>query len=168
MAIDELVDDEAFKQEKLFDEKEYSTLIINREGFTSKQNSAADLVEQLLDGKNERRETEEIYARLKEAKAAGIMVQALQSVKKTEQLSKLLAACWESGLDFSAHFLVFVTLACHNEFKVAMEALTVVENCEGVIDDSTLHQALGIASNSKGAHQGLVKDLQANIKQRLG
>ena len=49
MDIKELLDEDAFDPEKLFNEKEYSTLIIKRDGFSKKENSSADLIEGLLD-----------------------------------------------------------------------------------------------------------------------
>ena len=47
--IKELLDEDAFDPKKLFNEEEYSTLIIAREGFSKKENNAADLIESLLE-----------------------------------------------------------------------------------------------------------------------
>ncbi len=166
--IDELLDDEAFDPKKLFDEKQYSTLIINREGFNKKQNEMADMLESLLDEKTTRTESEEIFAALKkESGAQQLLVEAIQAAERPAEKAKLVAACWEAGLDFTTYFLLFTELACHDDFALAMEALTVIENCEGQLDEKTLTEALTTAQNSKSKNTTLVNDLIENIKSRI-
>lgn len=164
--VDELLDDDAFDPKKLFDEKKYSTLIIDREGFNKKQNEAADLLEALLDPKITRPESEEIFKNLKEASAQPLLVEAIQSVKTAGEKAILTAACWESGLDFTAHYLFFTGLAGSEDFRLAMEAMTVLENCEGSLDEKTQSEALRIARSSKTAHTSLKEDLITIIKSR--
>ena len=65
------------------------------------------------------------------------------------------------------HFLFFVELSCDDNFLLAMEGLTVVENCEGTIDEDTLTKALLFAQNTKSKNKELVKDLITNIKLRV-
>ena len=65
--IKELLDEDAFDPKKLFDEEEYSTLIIAREGFSKKDNTAADLLEGLLEKGITRQESEAIFLKLKES-----------------------------------------------------------------------------------------------------
>ena len=167
MEIKELLDeDEAFDPKKLFDEKEYSTLIINREGFNKKENNIADLLESLLE-KQSRQESEEIFKQLKEAKAQKMMVNAIKAAPANNEKTILTAACWETGLDFSDYFLSFVELAVNDDFQLALEALSVVESCEGTINESTLTNALEIAQNSKSKNPTLVNDLTENIKSRI-
>ncbi|HOZ88075.1 MAG TPA: hypothetical protein PL029_09965, partial [Bacteroidia bacterium] len=67
--LNELLDDDALDPKKLFNEKEYNTLIIDRGGFNKKENNTADLLEQLLDPNITRVESEGIYLQLKEMKA---------------------------------------------------------------------------------------------------
>ncbi|MCC6372342.1 MAG: hypothetical protein IT236_15165 [Bacteroidia bacterium] len=168
MAIEELLDEEAFDPKKLFNEEEYSTLVIKRDGFSNKQNTAADLIEDLMEPNNTRQENEAIFLKIKESNAGEMLVNALKSVKKPSERAILTAACWECGLDFTQHFLFFVDLACSNDFNVALEAITVVENCEGAIDEDSLHKALKMAESSKSPNAHLLEMLVQNIKQRLG
>ena len=167
MDINELLDDDAFDPKKLFDEKKYSTLIINREGYSKKENSAADLIEGLLEPNITRSESEEIFKKLKDNGSTGILVEAIKNAGRIEEKRILTAACWESGLDFSKDFLFFVQLATSADFQLAMEAITVVENCEEPIDAGTLHSALDIAVNSKQNNESLSEDLIANIRLRM-
>lgn len=167
MDIKELLDEDAFDPEKLFNEKEYSTLIIKRDGFSKKENSSADLIEGLLDKERTREECEEIFLKLKENNAQEMLVNAIRSAGRAEEKAILAAACWESGLDFSAHYLFFVELATSDHFRLAMEAITVVENCEGTIDEATLKQALNMAEKSSSKNQSLTEDLIAIIRDRI-
>lgn len=167
MGVEELLDDDAFDPKKLFDEKQYSTLIINREGFDKKQNSIADLLEALLDDRNTRQENESLFAKLKELNAQQMLVDAVEAAENTADKIKLLAACWESCLDFTPHFPFFVKLVCHPDFGVALEALSVVESCEGQIDELILADALLTVQSLPEKPHELVDDLVANIKQRI-
>lgn len=167
MGVDELLDEEALDPKKLFDEKEYVTLIIDREGFTKKQNDNADLVMTLLEKELDRKEQEEIYTQLKEVNARKILIEAIGNVKKDSDKAKLCAACWESGIDFSEDFIFFTELACSNDFLLSMEALTVVDNIEGKIDEKTLTAALEIAQNTKSKNTHNINDLIENIKLRI-
>lgn len=164
--VNELLDENSFDPKKLFNEEEYSTLIIKRDGFNKKENNTADLLENLLDKGITRQESEEIFLKLKEANAVDIMVDAVKKAQRTEEKIILAAACWESCLDFSSHFLFFAELACHDNLQLALEGLTVVENCEGTLDEDTLTKALEIAQNSKTKNKELQDALIADIKQR--
>lgn len=167
--VNELLDDDAFDPKKLFDEKQYSTLIIDREGFNKKQNDSADLLESLLDPKITRQESEAVFSRLKELNAQKLMVDGIKTASRVEEKIKLTAACWETGLDFSNDVLFFVELACHPDFTLAMEALTVVENLEpeSPLTHETLTVALNIVTASKSANKELMNDLVETIKSRI-
>ncbi len=165
--IKELLDEDAFDPKKLFDEKEYSTLIINREGFNKKENDSADLIEGLLEKEITRQESEAIFLKLKESNSVDLMVDAIKKAQRVSEKTILTAACWETGLDFTSHFLFFIEIACDDNFLLAMEGLTVVENIEGSIDESILTKALEIAQNSKSKNKELTNDLISNIKSRI-
>jgi len=167
MDVKELLDDDALDPKKLFDQENYSTLIINREGFSKKENNAADLIETLLDKKITRQESEEVFVKLKEINAQNLLVSAIQAAKKNEEKAKLIAASWESALDFTAYFLFFAELVGNDDFQIAMEALTVIENIESRIDEKTLTKAVEIAQTSKSKNRDLVNALIENIKQRI-
>lgn len=168
MDIKELLDDDAFDPKKLFNEEEYSTLIINRDGFSKKQNDMADLIHTLLEKNTTRIESEEIFKTLKEKNAQQILVDAIKQCDRISEKIKLTASCWETCLDFSNQFLFFVELACSSDFALSMEALTVVENCEEpVINQEVLTQALIITKNSKSPNTALLEDLKNNITARI-
>jgi hypothetical protein len=163
----ELLDEDSFDPKKLFDKEEYNTLIIGREGFSKKDNNAADLIENLLDKEITRQESEAIFSKLKELNSVDLMVNSINAAQRIEEKISITAACWESCLDFTNHFLFFTELACHNDFLLAVEALTVVQNCEGNLDEQTLTKALEIAQNTNSKHHELINDLTSTIKSRI-
>lgn len=167
MDVKELLEEDSFDPKKLFDEENYSTLIINRTGFSKQENDAADLIETLLTEKITREESEEIFKSLKEANAQIMLVSAIKAADKHEEKAKLIAASWESGLDFTNNFLFFAELVGNDDFQIAMEALTVVENIEGNIDETILTKALEMAQSSQSKNADLVNELMTNIKQRI-
>jgi hypothetical protein len=163
MDIKELLDEDAFDPEKLFNEEEYSTLIINREGFSKKENTAADLIEDLLEKGITRQESEEIFKKIKDTNAGDLLVNAIRQAQRTDDKTKLVAACWECGLDFSKDLLLFVELACHIDFQLALEALSVVESTEGNISEETLKLAMEIADQAQSKNPQLVSDLKDHL-----
>ncbi len=167
MVLDQLLDDEALNPKKLFDENEYSTLMIGRDGFNKNQNDSADLIETLLSKGVTRKECEDIFLKLKNLKAHKLLIDTLRSAKTDSDKAKLCAACWECGLDFTAHFLFFTELASSNDFALAMEALTVVESIEGIILESDLTKAMEIVQNSTSKNTAILDFLRENIKQRI-
>lgn len=167
MDIKELLDDENLDPKKFFNEEEYVTLIVDRDGFNKNQNDTADLIETLLAKDTPRKDAEEIFLKLKTLKASKLLVDTIKAAETTRDKAKLCAACWESGLDFTADFLFFTELACNNDFALAMEALTVVENIEGVIDEATLSKGLEMAMNCKSKNTAIIEFLTTNIKQRI-
>lgn len=73
---------------------------------------------------------------LKHSDAIPKIVDAIQNIKYASELRDLVATCWENGLDFSQHLNLFVDLVIKEEFLVAFEAFTVIENMSGKIDDA--------------------------------
>ena len=43
---------------------------------------------------------------------------------------RLLTACWQNGLDFSTFLPVFIDLIIHEDWEIAFEAFTVIDNLE--------------------------------------
>ena len=78
----------------------------------------------------------------------------------------MIAACWETGLDFSEHYLTFVELICSDHFNVSFEAFTVITEMDAEIDKETLLKAKVILtklsdknSNAKAALEMILNKL---------
>lgn len=160
----ELLNEEEFDPKKLFDKKEYNTLIIGREGFSKGENDIADVLESLFEKDLTREMREDLFARLKEMNATDMLVSTIQATQDWDQRALLTEACWESGLDFKNHYLFFVDLACTDHFLLAHEAITVLEYNETRPSPEILKTALAMANASKSSQQVLLDELRALLK----
>lgn len=127
---------------KLFDEKEYSTIIIGSEGMSKKDINNADLVTILISSRSTREEKDDALVQLKENKAQSFIINAITKTKNTAHKALIVAACWETGLDFSQEYQFFIDLICATDFLVSFEAFTVIQEMEAEIDEATLKESL--------------------------
>lgn len=128
--------------EKLFDENEYSTLVLGSENTLKKDANSIHAIEVLISKTSTREEKDEALIQLKENKAQGVLVNSIEQVKKAEHKAQLVAACWETGLDFGNYFLNFVELTTNANYVIALEALTVLQEMEADVDLTRLQKAL--------------------------
>ncbi len=127
---------------KLFDEKEYSTIIIGTEGASKKDLHNADYATIVVNKESTREEKDEALKHLKENNAQAFLISAIKKTDDPELKAPLVAACWETGLDFSKDYLFFVELIGHEDFYVSFEAFTVIQEME--TDQHTLGRAMDI------------------------
>ncbi len=57
---------------------------------------------------------------------------------KGELRREIIAACWQSGLDFKNYIPHLVTMAIVTDFETSFEAITVIENQEPPFDNAIL------------------------------
>lgn len=152
---------------KLFDEKEYATIIIGSEGMSKKDVSNADYVTALVSSRSSREEKDEALIALKENNAQSFILNAIAKTKNLEQKALLIAACWETGLDFSKDYIVFIDLIGHENFIVSFEAFTVIQEMEADIDKSTLKTALEKLNKFTKANEITISDAKELITQKL-
>ena len=89
----------------------------------------------LLAASNERHTTTEIINLLADIKDSGFIPLLMERIKNTTQpaaKSVLLRICWESSLDFSAYAEDFINILKQDDFSVALEAATALENMEHI------------------------------------
>ncbi len=151
--------------EKYFDEESYSTMIVAGEkGQQEKKKSLEDFVEHLTSGINE--DKTEVLKILKESNAQDALVEAILDLENLENRNLLIAACWESGLDFSKYVNVFLKLAIDKDLLVSLEAITVVENIETYESKEFLETAIafvGKAIDAKHPNHEMLHDLKLHL-----
>jgi len=79
---------------------------------------------------------------LKDNNAQAFILNAITKTKNNSQKALIIAACWETGLDFSKDYTFFIDLICDKDFLVSFEAFTVIQEMEAEISENTLKQAL--------------------------
>ena len=152
--------------EKLFDEKEYATIIIGSEGMSKKDTSNADFVTALVSANSTREEKDEALIALKENNAQPFMINAIAKTKNLSQKALLIASCWETGLDFSKDYKVFIDLIAHENFLVSFEAFTVIQEMEAEIDADTLQTSLSDLKKIKNPSVSVIDAIEL-IEQKL-
>ena len=153
---------------KLFDEKEYATLIIGGDDGSKKDLQNADYISILISAKATREEKDEALVKLKTNKANNLLLSAIAKTKNLNQKALIIAACWETGLDFSKDYLTFVELIGSEDFNVSFEAFTVITEMDAEIDKDTLLKAKEMLtklaeknSNAKAALEMILNKLNA-------
>jgi hypothetical protein len=67
---------------------------------------------------------------LKDNDSAAKLVDEIKDLKNRECLNILVPACWENGLNYNQFLSVFVDLVISQDFQVAFDAFTVIENMQ--------------------------------------
>jgi HEAT repeat protein len=60
-----------------------------------------------------------------------------KSIRKT-----ILTACWQNGLDFSTFLPVFIDLIVNEEWEIAFEAFTIIDNFETLPNKAILQNSI--------------------------
>jgi hypothetical protein len=90
------------------------------------------LFELLTKHRNNEVETEilKLLGSIKDKETVPVFVAALQDQKFTTIRKNIVTVCWQNGMDFSKFFEVFIDLIINEEWDIAFEAFTVIENLE--------------------------------------
>ncbi|HQQ95190.1 MAG TPA: hypothetical protein PLQ93_11590 [Bacteroidia bacterium] len=142
----------------LFDKKKYNTLLIGREGFTTGEQDLSDELEVLFEANLSRERAEAIFDLIKIKGNAAFLVSVIRAMSSDEHKAILCAACWESGLDFSTEFLFFTELVCAEHYRLAMEALTVLQSSENIPPVAMRDSCVSLLRSSKHHHTELVEE----------
>ncbi len=128
---------------KYFDNKEYVTKIVGAEEEEANLTIANDKITsliQLLTLSENRDFKEETLLILKKEKAGDLLITAIKKTKKNKHI--LVAACWESEIDFSKHLPFFIALALDTDYLVSLEAITVISTMAGPFNPNEVNEAI--------------------------
>jgi hypothetical protein len=76
----------------------------------------------------------QLFDDLKLENSVDQLVSELKKINDPDVLERLVASCWQNGLNYSKYLPFFVQLVMDQEFQIAFEAFTVIENMYGKID----------------------------------
>ena len=65
---------------------------------------------------------------LKSQSAVSKLFPVIRDISDAGKKQSLIAACWQSGLDFSAYIDIFLDIFLEEDYMTALEAFTVIEN----------------------------------------
>lgn len=95
-----------------------------------------------------KQEIYQLFSDLKLESATALLVEEMKMEQDPDILEKLVASCWQNGLNFSKHLPYFVDLVLDQEFQIAFEAFTVIENMYGKIEQDIEQQLLAKIENA--------------------
>jgi hypothetical protein len=116
---------------KYFDNSEYVTKIVgnNDDVPLSLDNDKIASLVALLTLPENKEFKEETLLILKKEKAGDLLITAITKAKKNKHI--LVAACWESEINYSHQLPFFINLALDTDYLVSLEAITVISTMEG-------------------------------------
>lgn len=152
---------------KYFNSKEYATTIVGNteEGVTmpvTNEEKISALISLLTDPANKEIK-EEALLTLKKEKGGDTLLVAIASPKAKEVRHLLVAACWESEINFSKYLPFFILLALDENYLISLEAITTIENMEGPFTETDVTSAIKkvkeLKKNITNERQVLLNDL---------
>ncbi len=75
-------------------------------------------------------EIKNLLCTIKDKESVNSYVRAIEDDKYKPIRKLILTACWQNGLDFSTFLPVFIDLIINEDWEIAFEAFTVIDNLE--------------------------------------
>jgi len=96
------------------------------------------------------KEFTDFLSRIRSTKAPALMARFLADPANAQIRIDLVRACWESNLDYSPHLLLFARLFIAEDFLLALEAFSVIENTclERPVSQTVLMEVSDLIKNS--------------------
>jgi hypothetical protein len=155
---------------KYFDEQNYVTKIIgvtNDEAALEATNPATSSLIDLLTLPENKLLKEEALIMLKKEKRGDLLLKAIGESK--QNINVLLAACWESEINFSEHLVFFVNHALSDDYLISLEAITVIDTMEGPFDEQQVKDSITkvktAMSNRTDERAVLLNDLRDTLQR---
>ncbi|MGP8217016.1 MAG: hypothetical protein ACLQQ4_15720 [Bacteroidia bacterium] len=149
--------------DKLFDPRFYKTMYISKADEEKANAEHVEMLVELLCDTRYKASRQEIFNFLKkEPKAVELLLRAIAEAKGDKKV--LVAACWESNIDCTPFLPFFTHIVIHDNFEVAMEALTVIEHITGEVNPQQANELIakvkeGYTAQSETPKAALLLDL---------
>lgn len=79
-----------------------------------------------------------LLSELKDKPSVHALITAIKSEKYVNERAEMIACCWQNGLNYNEYLPFFIDLVINEEFLIAFEAFTVIENMTGRIEDAII------------------------------
>jgi len=138
--------------QKFFNPEEYITKIIGvaeNEAEETSNNKEIDLLTSLITDPKHKDAKEETLLFLKKDKKEEFLLMAIAQQKNKTFMAMLVAACWESEINFSKYLPFFILLVLDKDYLVSLEAITVISEMKGPFEQEHLKQAVTKIKDAK-------------------
>jgi len=137
---------------KYFNSKEYATTIVGSNEEVSapvtNEDKISALISLLTDPAN-KDVKEETLLTLKKEKGGDTLLLAIANPKAKEVRHLLVAACWESEINYSKYLPFFILLALDENYLISLEAITTIQNMEGPFTETDVTTAIKKVKEAK-------------------
>lgn len=79
---------------------------------------------------------------VKDKDSVNTFMRAIENNKYKSIRKNILTACWQNGLDFSTFLPVFIDLIVTEEWEIAFEAFTIIDNLEMLPGDAIIQTSI--------------------------
>jgi hypothetical protein len=160
---------------KYFNSKEYATAVIGLDGIstpaTPSEDKISTLISLLTDPSNKDVKEETLITLKKEKGGDEVLLLAIASNKAKAVRHIMVAACWESEINFSKYLPFFILLALDEDYLISLEAITVIEQMEGPFNVNDVNAAIrkikDFKKNITSERQVLLNDLATTLETFL-
>lgn len=84
------------------------------------------------------KEIKNLLGTVKDKETINSFMRAIEDEKYKSIRKSILIACWQNGLDFSTFLPVFVDLIINEDWEIAFEAFTIIDNLEYLPGDEII------------------------------
>ncbi|HEY3390324.1 MAG TPA: HEAT repeat domain-containing protein [Prolixibacteraceae bacterium] len=84
----------------------------------------------------------DLLSELKNKESVPAFISAIKDDKYFRERKDLVACCWQNGLIYNEYLPLFIDLVINEDFQVAFEAFTVIENMFGSVDDEIIDKEI--------------------------
>jgi len=88
------------------------------------------------------KEIKNVLGTIKQKDSVPVFVEALKKNKYKPIRKTILTACWQNGLDFKEHLLIFAELVIEEDWETGFEAFTVIENLKELPDKEIIEKTI--------------------------
>ena len=96
---------------------------------------------------------------LKSQPAVSKLFPAIRELSDAGKKQSLVAACWQSGLDFSAYIDIFLDIFLEEDYMTALEAFSVIENSLPFLQEKTTLEKYISYLKEKQAHKSISAEI---------
>lgn len=93
-------------------------------------------------------EIKSLLATVKDKDAVAVFMSAFDDEKYRPIWKTVLTACWQNGLDYSNYIVTFIELIINEEWEIAFEAFTIIDNLEFLPEQKIIDESRKIISSS--------------------
>lgn len=83
-----------------------------------------------------------LLSELKNKESIPAFIAAIKDEQYLSVRKDLVACCWQNGLNYNEYLPFFIDLVINEEFQVAFEAFTVIENMFGKVPNEVIHKEI--------------------------